>query len=99
MKFLQLFKDLHGHLYTAIPAKESVLNILKYLDKIKIYPPEFKNVKAFEKSIKTAKKLGMEIGIEIPSIAFNEEIVSKYGIFLNLNVIIVYDNVSIIFNF
>lgn len=88
VEFLQLFKELHSHLYTAIPAKESVLKKLKHLDEIRFHPPELKNVKAFEESIKIAKRLGMEVGVEIPSIAFSKEIVelvNRYDIFLNLN--------------
>jgi len=88
VEFLRIFKDLHSHLYTSIPVKENVLRKLEHLDEIRFHPPELKNVEAYEESIKVAKKLGMEVGFEIPSISYNEsivEIANKYDIFLNLN--------------
>nr|WP_048084714.1 radical SAM protein [Archaeoglobus profundus] len=88
VEFLKTFKDLHSHLYTAIPAKESVLSKLKHLDEIRFHPPELRNVKAYEEPIKTAKKLEMDVGFEIPSIAYSDELVeitNKLDIFLNLN--------------
>ncbi len=88
IEFLRIFKDLHSHLYTSIPVKENVLRKLKHLDEIRFHPPELKNVEAYEESIKAAKKLGMEVGFEIPSTSYNKsivEIANKYDIFLNLN--------------
>ena len=88
LEFLKAFKDLHSHLYTSIPVKEGVLNKLKHLDEIRFHPPELKNVEAYEESIRVAKKLGMEVGFEIPSIEFNEKIVeiaNRLDVFLNLN--------------
>jgi len=88
IEFLKVFKDLHSHLYTSIPASYNILSKLKYLDEIRFHPPELKNIKIYEEPIKVAKKMGMEVGFEIPSIAINEEIVdvvNKYDLFLNLN--------------
>ncbi|WP_457550118.1 radical SAM protein [Archaeoglobus sp.] len=88
LEYLKVFKDLHSHLYTSIPVKEIVLKKLKYLNEIRFHPPELKNVEAYEEPIKLAKKLGMEVGFEIPSIEFNEKIVeiaNRLDVFLNLN--------------
>ncbi len=88
VEFLNVFKDLHVHLYTSLPVKENVLKRLKHLDEIRFHPPELKNVKAYEDSIKIAKKLGMEVGFEIPSVGYSEEVVKVVNdndIFLNLN--------------
>ncbi len=88
VEILRLFKDLHSHLYTSIPVKESVLRKLKYLNEIRFHPPELKKIEAYEEPVRIAKRLGIEVGFEIPSISYNEsliEIVNKYDVFLNLN--------------
>lgn len=88
VEFLKVFKDLHSHLYTSLPVKYNVLSKLKNLDEIRFHPPELRNVKDYEESVKIAKRLGMEVGFEIPSISVSKEIieiVNKYDIFLNLN--------------
>ncbi len=88
IEFLKTFKDLHSHLYTSIPASYKVLSRLKHLDEVRFHPPELKNVKAYEEPIRVAKRMGMDVGFEIPSIAVSEEIVeiaNKHDVFLNLN--------------
>jgi hypothetical protein len=79
---------LHSHLYTTIPVKEGVLEKLKGLDEVRFHPPELKNARKYEESIKAAKKLGIEAGFEIPAIRFEKEIVeiaNKLDAFLNVN--------------
>ncbi len=89
LEFLKISKDLHSHLYTSIPTDELVLSKLsKYLDEIRFHPPELKNVKAYKEPIRTAKKLGMEVGFEIPAIRFEPEIIeiaNELDVFLNVN--------------
>ncbi len=90
LDFMERFKDLHIHLYTSIPAKKSVLEKLAKsgLDEIRFHPVELRDVKAFDEPVRIAKKLGLEVGIEIPALRFSEEIaefVNKHDIFLNLN--------------
>jgi len=88
VEFLKVFRDLHIHLYTSIPVKENILKKLKYLDEIRFHPPELRKVKAYERSILAAKRLGIEVGFEIPSTSYIYEIVeiaNKHDVFLNLN--------------
>ena len=91
IEYLDLFKslDLHVHLYTSVAAKESVIKRLYEhgLDEIRFHPIDLK-VKAYEESLATSKRLGMEAGFEIPSLRFSQEIadvLNKHDAFLNLN--------------
>ncbi len=92
IEFLKLFKelDLHTHLYTSIPADERTLQKLADagLNEIRFHPIELKNVRSFEKPVKIAKSLSLEVGIEIPALGFSEELaefVNRHEIFLNVN--------------
>ncbi len=90
LEYLELFKDLHSHLYTSVPADRHVLEKLAKagLDEIRFHPVELRNVKAFEEPVRIAKELGLEVGIEIPALRFSEELaefVNRHDIFLNLN--------------
>ena len=88
LRFARLLKelDLHIHLYTSLPASEKILRKLSFIDEIRFHP--VKPLKFYEDSVKTAKRLGMEVGIEIPALSFDEklaEFVNSHGIFMNLN--------------
>ncbi|RLI79867.1 radical SAM protein [Archaeoglobales archaeon] len=91
LEFLKLSDSLglHSHLYTSIPAKESVIESLsKFLDEIRFHPVELKNVGKYEESLVLAKKHGIEAGFEIPAIDYNSqvvEILNRHDAFLNLN--------------
>jgi len=90
LEYLRAFKDLHSHLYTSVPAKEEVLRKLAEsgLDEIRFHPVELRGVRRFEESVRVAKRLGMEVGVEIPALRFSEEVakfVNELDIFLNVN--------------
>ncbi|RUM33612.1 MAG: radical SAM protein [Archaeoglobus sp.] len=84
-RFLKKF-DLHIHVYTSLPREDAVVKISQYVDEIRFHP--VKPIKLYDKPVKTAKKLGLEVGIEIPALNFDKNIVSfvnKHDIFMNLN--------------
>jgi len=89
LEYARLFKslDMHVHIYTSLPAKPHVIERLsKFIDEIRFHP--VKQVHAFRESILTAKNLGMDAGIEIPALRFEEEIaklVNECKAFMNLN--------------
>ncbi len=90
LEFLRLSGDLHAHLYTSVPASRNVLEKLKRagLDEIRFHPVNLENVKSFEESVKVAKSLGLEVGLEIPALRFSRELaefVNRHEIFLNVN--------------
>ncbi len=90
LEYLRTFRDLHSHLYTSVPAKECVLRRLAEsgLDEIRFHPSELKGVKRFKEPVRIAKRLGLDVGIEIPALYFSEEIVefvNEHDIFLNVN--------------
>ncbi len=87
-EFLKFVKDLHVHLYTTIPIKESALEKLKGVDEIRFHPPELRNPEKYVEPIKLAKKHGIEVGFEIPAIRFERkivDIVNELDVFLNVN--------------
>lgn len=91
-EYLEVFSHagLHTHIYTSVPAKDSVLEKLAEsgLDEIRFHPPELENVKAYKRPLRKAKSLGMEAGFEIPAIEFREEVVdvvNSSDAFLNVN--------------
>jgi len=64
----------HIHLYSGIaPAEDDLVRIQGLVDEIRLHPPhETWNVlvhNTFHESIKTASRLGFDIGIEVPSLA------------------------------
>ncbi len=89
LHFAKLLKslDLHVHLYTSFPAKEITLEKLSaYVDEIRFHP--IKNLELYAESVKSAKKFGLEVGVEIPAIKFDERLadfVNEHDIFMNLN--------------
>ncbi len=90
--YLRVFSKagLHSHLYTSLPAKESMIEKLSEmgLDEIRFHPPELKSIKLYEPSIKYSKKAGIEAGFEIPAISFRDEIpeiLNRNDAFLNVN--------------
>ncbi|MCX8172186.1 MAG: radical SAM protein [Archaeoglobaceae archaeon] len=89
LKFVRLSKrlGLHVHIYTSIPAGEEILKKLN-VDEIRFHPPELMNPELYEEPIRIAKKLGIDVGFEIPAIHYDHrivEIVNKNDAFLNLN--------------
>lgn len=91
LDFLKLFKELnlHIHLYTTIiPQENFLVELSKYLDEIRFHPISLYNPQRFEESIIIAKKLDMEVGMEIPALRFSQDIVdvvNQQEIFLNVN--------------
>ncbi|MFP3945351.1 MAG: radical SAM protein [Archaeoglobaceae archaeon] len=91
LDYLKLFKDLdlHIHLYTTIiPETRFLQSLSEYLDEIRFHPISLKRPQKYVKSIDTAKKLDMEVGIEIPALKFSQDIVdvvNQQDIFLNVN--------------
>ncbi len=88
LRFAKLLKDLdlHIHLYTSLPASERTLEKLSFIDEIRFHP--VKPLELYEEPVRVAKKLGMEVGIEIPALKFDErlaEFVNSHDIFMNLN--------------
>lgn len=89
VEFSKISKELglHVHLYTSIPARESLLEKIE-VDEIRFHPSELKNVEKYVDSILEAKSLGIDVGFEIPAIAFEEKIVeiaNELDVFVNLN--------------
>ncbi len=90
VEVIETFNDLHTHLYTSVPAKEETIKKLANagLDEIRFHPPHLENSKIYRESVRLAKKYGMETGIEIPAVKYEEEIVeivNEEDIFLNVN--------------
>ncbi len=92
LEFLEIFSEagLHTHLYTSVPAKESVLKKLSEagLDEIRFHPPNLVNVEKYREPLRTSTRLGIEAGFEIPAIKFSEDvvkIVNEEDAFLNVN--------------
>ncbi len=92
MEYLEIFSraGLHTHLYTSIAASDNTIKKLseKGLDEIRFHPPELRNVRIYEKSVRGAKRAGMEAGFEIPAISFTKEIpeiLNRNDAFLNVN--------------
>ncbi|WP_440952491.1 radical SAM protein [Methanococcoides sp. FTZ1] len=87
-------RDHHIHLYTSIAPDKDLLESLSEagLDEIRFHPPEqlWKELKGsdFERAIKDSIELGMETGMELPSIdgVINvRDVVIGTDCFLNLN--------------
>ena len=86
-------KEHHIHLYTALPLDDNILEQLAAagLDEIRFHPPADiwnSNMENYAISIKKAMSIGMEAGLEIPSIEGAKEVArmaNKVGCFLNLN--------------
>ncbi|WP_231622110.1 radical SAM protein [Methanococcoides methylutens] len=87
-------KEHHIHLYTSIAPKRELLKALSEagLDEIRFHPPEqlWKELKGsdFERAIRDSIELGMEAGMELPSIegvSHVGDVVIDTGCFLNLN--------------
>ena len=90
LEYLREFRDLHSHIYTSVPVKENVLKRLAKsgLDEIRFHPIGLENVRKFDESVRIAKEVGLEVGIEIPALRFSDEVarfVNEHDIFLNLN--------------
>ncbi len=89
LRFAELLKGLglHIHLYTSLPAKDRTIERLsRFVDEIRFHP--VKPLKLYEKPVRLAKKLGMEVGIEVPALKFDERLadfVNSMDIFMNLN--------------
>ncbi|MGM0771953.1 MAG: radical SAM protein [Halobacteriota archaeon] len=90
----KLGKDHHIHLYTSIAPKRELLKALSEagLDEIRFHPPEhlWKELKGsdFDCAIRDSIDLGMEAGMELPSIegiSNVRDVVIDTGCFLNLN--------------
>lgn len=82
----------HIHLYTGIIPGRDILMKLKGagLDEIRFHPPysEWENPSGLEEALKEAKSLGIEAGVEIPSIAPAPEIIKAVrdaDAFMNIN--------------
>lgn len=87
-------KEHHIHLYTSITPDRNLLKALSEagLDEIRFHPPQhlWKKLKGsdYERAIKDSTELGMEAGMELPSIEGVGEVrdvVIRTGCFLNLN--------------
>lgn len=94
-------KEHHIHLYTSIaPSKETLEALASAgLDEIRFHPPQnmwhVLKGSAYEKAVKDAKDLGIEVGFELPSIkgVFElKDIINELGCFLNLNELEFSDN-------
>ncbi len=90
----QFGKEHHIHLYTSIAPNRNLLKALSEagLDEIRFHPPRhlWKKLKGsdFERAIKDSIELGMEAGMEIPSIegvSDVRDVLIDTGCFLNLN--------------
>ncbi|ABE51066.1 radical SAM protein [Methanococcoides burtonii] len=91
----------HIHLYTSIaPSKETLEALASAgLDEIRFHPPQnmwhVLKGSAYEKAVKDAKYLGIEVGFELPSIKGVlelKDIINEMGCFLNLNELEFSDN-------
>jgi pyruvate formate-lyase activating enzyme-like uncharacterized protein len=86
--------DHHIHLYTSSAPDDRTLAKLQEvgLDEIRFHPPinlwdEFGSSR-YQKALKKAKSLGLDVGVEIPAIKYVPEILkvlARVGGFLNLN--------------
>lgn len=96
-------KEHHIHLYTSLaPDRETLEKLAEAgLDEIRFHPPqavwgELRN-SPYAAALQNAKDLGMEAGIEIPSLEGAEKVAAfaeEMGIFLNLNELEFSDNNS-----
>ena len=91
-ELLEIFSqaELHTHLYTSLPINRNVLRELvdAGLNEIRFHPVELRNIGKYEEAVKNAIKAGIEVGIEIPAIRYDNSIVkfvNKHDIFLNVN--------------
>jgi pyruvate formate-lyase activating enzyme-like uncharacterized protein len=96
-------KSHHIHLYTSLAPDRGTLEKLAEagLDEIRFHPPQVVWEKLMQSpyaaALKNAKDLGMEAGIEIPSLEGAEKVAAfaeEMGIFLNLNELEFSDNNS-----
>jgi pyruvate formate-lyase activating enzyme-like uncharacterized protein len=99
LHYIQILKssfgqDHHIHLYTSLSPDRQMLKKLADagLDEIRLHPPQaiWGDLKhsPYADSLQHAKKLGIETGIEVPSIEGTEKVAvfAEYmGVFLNLN--------------
>ncbi|NOQ48697.1 MAG: radical SAM protein [Methanococcoides sp.] len=94
-------KEHHVHLYTSIaPSKETLEALASAgLDEIRFHPPQnmwhVLKGSAYEKAVKDAKDLDIEVGFELPSIKGVlelKDIINELGCFLNLNELEFSDN-------
>jgi len=94
-------KEHHIHLYTSIaPSKETLEALASAgLDEIRFHPPQnmwhVLKGSAYEKAVKDAKDLDIEVGFELPSIKGVlelKDIINELGCFLNLNELEFSDN-------
>ncbi|NPE30300.1 radical SAM protein, partial [Methanococcoides sp. SA1] len=97
-------KEHHIHLYTSIaPSKETLVTLASAgLDEIRFHPPQnmWHDLKgsAYEKAVKDAKYLGIEVGFELPSlkgVLDLKDTINELGCFLNLNELEYSDNNAI----
>ena len=96
-------QDHHIHLYTSLSPDRQILKKLADagLDEIRLHPPlaiwgDLKH-SSYVDSLQNAKKLGIDTGIEVPSIEGAEKVAAfaEYmGVFLNLNELEFSDNNS-----
>lgn len=94
-------KEHHIHLYTSIAPSKETLEALAFagLDEIRFHPPQnmwhVLKGSAYERAVKDAKDLGIEVGFELPSIkgVFElKDIINELGCSLNLNELEFSDN-------
>ncbi|MDQ1276375.1 MAG: uncharacterized protein QG610_1952 [Euryarchaeota archaeon] len=94
-------KEHHIHLYTSLAPDRKTLEKLAEacLDEIRLHPPQAVWGKLMQNpyasALQNAKDLGMEVGIEIPSLEGAEKVAAfaeEMGIFLNLNELEFSDN-------
>ncbi|MCD4800875.1 MAG: 4Fe-4S cluster-binding domain-containing protein, partial [Methanococcoides sp.] len=94
-------KEHHIHLYTSIAPSKETLGALASagLDEIRFHPPQnmwhVLKGSAYEKAVKDAKDLDIEVGFELPSIKGVlelKDIINELGCFLNLNELEFSDN-------
>lgn len=88
VEFAKILKsmDLHVHLYTSLPDENAVKKISPYIDEIRFHT--VKPLKLYREPVKTAKKLGLETGIEVPAVKFDRNLadfVNEQDLFMNLN--------------
>jgi len=96
-------KEHHIHLYTSLAPDRKTLEKLAEagLDEIRLHPPQAVwgelMQSPYASALQNAKDLGMEVGIEIPSLEDAEKVAAfaeEMGIFLNLNELEFSDNNS-----
>src|SRR5690606_15533697 len=96
-------KEHHIHLYTSLAPSRQILEKLADadLDEIRLHPPqecwEYLKNSPYATALKNAKELGIEAGIEIPTLEGAEKVAAfaeEMEVFLNLNELEFSDNNS-----